>query len=227
MIADLHVHTSEISRCADICGADVIKLYREKTAFDAVVVTNHINSAFFSEKMSPGDWQSKIDWYVDGYKKVKEAGEHAGLTVLFGCELCIDSMGSDYLLYGVTEAFLREYVNLNKMKLSEVSKVCRDAGVLLFQAHPFRDNMKISDPALLDGVEVCNGHKDHNSRNAFAKLWADCYGLLKSAGSDFHHLGNEGRAGIVTSAPLADEKALTDVLKSGDFLILEPTERGY
>lgn len=224
MITDLHVHTSEVSACSEICGEDVVKNYKD-SPFDGIVITNHINGAYFGEKMSSGDWKKKIDWYVDGYKRAADVGEKIGLAVLFGCELCIASTGSDFLLYGVTEDFLKEYTNLNMMSLPEVSTACRDGGVLLFQAHPFRNGMKISKPSLIDGVEVLNGHAGHDSRNDFAKLWAERFGLLMCAGSDYHHPGGHARAGISTEFPIEDEKALVSVLKSGNFTIYDNTKQ--
>lgn len=35
--------------------------------------------------------------------------------------------------------------------------------MLFYQAHPFRNSMKITNPELLDGIEVYNGHPGHDS----------------------------------------------------------------
>lgn len=49
-----------------------------------------------------------------------------------------------------------------------------------------------------------------------AKLYAENYGLLKTAGSDNHSAGNVGRlAGMETSEPINSVQDFIDIIKSG------------
>ena len=228
MLIDLHVHTKEVSRCSEIPAREVVKTYKEQTAYDAIVITEHINACLFGEEMFGEKWQETITRYMSGYKTAKEEGDKLGLKVFFGCELALTTVGdNDFLLYGVTEQFLRDNVNINRRPLKEVSQLCRDNGILLYKAHPFRNGMVMVDPSLLFGIETANGHPGHNSRNDFANLWADMYGLSKIGGSDFHHPGQHGRSGIITRTTVNDEKELVEVLKSGDYMICSDINRGF
>ena len=83
------------------------------------------------------------------------------------------------------------------MPISEGLKSIRADGLKVFQAHPFRNNMRVTDPGLLDGIEIHNGHYDHNSRNEFAYMWAKHYGLTGISGSDFHEIEDLARGGII------------------------------
>ena len=67
---------------------------------------------------------------------------------------------------------------------------------------------------------MCNGHPRHNGRNDIARIWADAYGLLASAGSDFHEEGDEGTGGILTFVDVKDEAELCEVLKSKDYKLI-------
>ena len=72
---------------------------------------------------------------------------------------------NDYLVFGVTEEFLLKYNNTDtnflEMPIGEFSKIAHENGLLLFQAHPFRNHMTITDHNLLDGIEVYNGCVRH------------------------------------------------------------------
>lgn len=57
---------------------------------------------------------------------------------------------------------------------------------MIYQAHPFRFGMKITNVKYLDGIEVCNRNIEHDSHNDIAALWAEKFGLKKTAGSDHH-----------------------------------------
>ncbi len=70
------------------------------------------------------------------------------------------------------------------------------AGILIYQAHPFRPGTQPADPRLLDGVEVYNGNVGHDSRNSLAAAFAGRHGLLPIAGSDAHLPADVGRAGL-------------------------------
>ena len=79
---------------------------------------------------------------------------------------------------------------------------------MIYQAHPFRFGMKITNVKYLDGIEVCNRNIEHDSHNDIAALWAEKFGLKKTAGSDHHQKGNEGLAGIISRYEITSNKIL-------------------
>ena len=139
---------------------------------------------------------------------------------MLGVELRSNKDNNDYLIHGVDEAFLRSFPEIMDTPVKDVVTRVHEAGGLLFQAHPFRDSMKVIDPAILDGIEVYNGHIDHDSRNDIANMWADKYGLMKISGTDYHHDHHVIGAGISTDVPVTSEKQLVEILRSGQYRLI-------
>lgn len=92
---------------------------------------------------------------------------------------------------------------------------------MIYQAHPFRFGMKITNVKYLDGIEVCNRNIEHDSHNDIAALWAEKFGLKKTAGSDHHQKGNEGLAGIISRREITSNKILLDTLANQDYTLYE------
>ncbi len=218
MVIDLHVHTKELSSCSTVSIEEAIERYA-KIGYDAIVVTNHLSkwSIGYREMES---WESFIDGFMAPVKNAKEYGEKHGIKVFFGCELRFHDDGNDYLIYGITEEFLKNTPDIMAMGIGKLHSITKDLGFLIFQAHPFRNGQKITPPEYLDGIEVGNGHPRHNGRNDIARIWADAYGLLSAAGSDFHEEGDEGTGGILTFVDVKDEAGLCEVLKSKNYRLI-------
>lgn len=89
--------------------------------------------------------------------------------------------------------------------------------MMVFQAHPFRDNMFITPPERLDGIEVYNGSIGHDSRNDVAYLWAQKLGLRMCSGTDFHHERHIIGGGIETDVPITSNAQLLDILRRGEY----------
>ncbi len=218
---ELHCHSGTVSDCADITPEQIVKKYLEK-GYTTVVVADHLSPFTFSGKRYTGgeDWQAKIDYYMEGVRALKKAAE-GKLHILQGCELRIEACDSDFLVYGMTEEFMRQNPDLLQIpKVKEMCKRLHEAGFLVFQAHPFRNNMTITDPDYLDGIEVYNAHGRHNSRNDFAQIWAEKYGLLPISGSDIHHDYDLPGGGILTDEPIESMAQLMQILRTGNYELL-------
>ncbi|MBQ8145170.1 MAG: PHP domain-containing protein [Clostridia bacterium] len=218
---ELHCHSSEVSECARVSASELVKKYISQ-GYSTLVLTNHFAS-FTYNYLKCIDWQDWIDKYTHGYKILKEiAGDK--LEVLLGVELRPVNSPNDYLLYGADEAFLREHEWLFRLSVEELSRVTRENGILLIQAHPFRNNMCISSPGLLDGIEVYNGsalgHYKTDSRNDIALAWAKKFDLLCTSGSDLHYPDDPPCAGILTEQKISDASTLVRVLKSKSYSII-------
>lgn len=213
---ELHCHSSEVSRCSHIDGKTLAEEYI-KAGYDGIVLTNHM-SRFTYMDLPDMPWNQMVDFYLDGYHLVKEAAGDR-LTVLLGMEICFHENFSDFLVYGLDEAFLYEHGNLMELGIQRFSKLAHEHGLLVFQAHPFRNRMTIADPNLLDGVEVHNGNPRHDSRNDVARLWAEKFHLLMSSGSDYHEYGDIDRGGMLTERPIRTNTDLVQALQGEHTLI--------
>ena len=220
---DLHVHTAEVSPCGEVKAEKVVNLY-DKVGYEGMVITDHFRSRFFDNFEKNVPWEKKIDQYLEGYKKAKNVGEKLGITVLMGLEMRFSRNKNDYLIYGVDEEFLKKYKDLHKMGLNKFNKFIKevDQDILIYQAHPFRTDMTIVEPDLLDGIEVHNGNPRHNSRNYLARAFAAKNNLKQISGSDFHELEDLDRGGVLLPKKPQTESELVDILiKNRIYKLLE------
>ncbi len=116
---------------------------------------------------------------------------------------------------------MRDNKDLLNMNISSFSALAQKNGLMIYQAHPFRFGMKITNVKYLDGIEVCNRNIEHDSHNDIAALWAEKFGLKETAGSDHHQKGNEGLAGIISRHEITSNKILLDTLANQDYTLYE------
>ncbi len=216
---ELHCHSSGISPCADADAKYIARTYAD-AGYHGIVLANHLYHTSY-RGMNTMSWKEKIALYMAEYHELVAAAEPYDLTVLLGAEVRLDHDPNDYLLYGVTEEFLIHAGDVCQWKLSHLSASVREAGILLFQAHPFRHGMEVVDPSYLDGIEVFNGHYRHDSANDIAYHWAERHGLLMSSGSDFHELVQKPNGGILTENQIKSSMDLVSTLNSGAYRILQ------
>jgi hypothetical protein len=198
--------------------------------YTTVVLTNHINNAtfrskdyfnFLSENSLPDNWNSKMDYYLSDYKKMKEYAD-GKLNVLLGVELrLIASNVNEYLIYGFTEEWIRNSEAFLTMRVKELSKYVRESNYRIYQAHPFRNDMTVIDPSYVDGYEVYNGNLGHDSRNSIAEAYAKLYDKPGISGTDFHQREKKIRAGIITNEPITDNEKLLDILTNQNYELIK------
>ena len=212
---ELHAHTSEVSPCGHVTAPEVAERFIAE-GYSSLVITNHYCDSVIDN--IKGSWQEKMDYYVYPYHLMKEyAGDR--LNVILGCELRFEGSINDYLIYGMTEEFLRQNPDLHKMNLRTFADLAHESGMLVVQAHPFRNGITIVNPALLDGMETFNGTPSYDGRNRVAEEWAKQYGLIRTSGSDFHNPDQRGYGGILTNAAIRTGEELVAVLKSGNYTL--------
>ena len=215
---ELHCHSKDVSACARVDVETIVKRYLEN-GYSTIVLTNHFNEGTYYHHNSKS-WNEFIDVYVNGYKKLVECA-NGRLNVLFGMELRFSDNINDYLVFGITEEFVRNnefFYNLNPEKFHNIAK---ENNMLFIQAHPFRHNMTIVNEKHLDGIEVFNGHMGHNSNNDIAEIWADKYNLIKTSGTDFHYPDVPINAGIITKDEIKDMDSLVKILKNGEYELIK------
>ena len=214
---EMHTHTREISVCAVAFAEDLIESYKDSD-YAGFVLTNHINPSPFKDAgLENASWDEKIDHFMKGYEAVKKAAGDR-FIVLLGFELNFYNTSNDYLVYGATEEFLRSHGDLMAMTPKQVSKLCRENGLLFIQAHPFRRGMEVVDWNILDGYEIFNGNPRHNSNNDIAEIWAKKHNKsIVVSGSDFHEIGDACAGGVYFKNPIRNNDDLLRELRSGNY----------
>lgn len=219
---ELHCHTKEVSRCGRVPAADIVRAYKEK-GYDGIVITDHYSDLTFRGRsfFCP---QRHIERYLSGYRNaLQAAGDN--FTVLLGMELRFYATVNDYLVYGVSEDFLRNSGNLLGMYQRRFFRMADKNGLLVLEAHPFRAMHTPAKRKYLHGCEVFNG-KDRNPEiNRRAQRWYEKCGFsIRAGGSDFHDYPQLALGGIAVNEPIKSNADLIRVLKSGNFRILNAGE---
>lgn len=215
---DLHCHNAEVSDCANAYSDLVAEKYIRQ-GYTTVVLTNHLSEKTFIKHPELNTWDKKITFFMSGVEALRKAS-CGKFNVLFAAEVRMRENRNDYLVYGITEEFLRRTPNILDISIKELSALCRENGFLLIQAHPFRDDMKIVKPTLLDGMEVYNAQSSRAPRNDIAFQWASRYNLIMTSGSDHHDPDDVLAAGIRTPFPITSMDMLIRVLKSRSYELI-------
>ncbi len=215
---ELHCHSLEISECARVDSYDIIKKFTE-AGYTTLVLSNHFNYGTMQYNKATS-WENFIDKFFGAYKKLK-AEAKGKLNILLGAELRFNENINDYLLFGITKDFLLAHPDIFDLNPEKLRPILKENGILIVQAHPFRNGMTVIRPCFLDGVEVFNGHMGHDSRNEIANAWADKYNLIKTSGTDFHYNDVPANAGILTDTEITSMEQLVEILKSGNYELIK------
>lgn len=209
---DLHVHTSEVSFCGQVCAAETVERY-VNAGYAGFVLTDHYNPSCAAH-YAQTTWEGRMEHFLQGYRLAKARGEELGFDVLSGMELAMEGAPDEFLLYGLTEEFLLAHPMICTLDAQGLRQLADENGILIFQAHPFRPHMTPADKPFLDGVEVYNGNPRHHSRNELAAEYAVAHGLLCSSGSDAHCPEDVGRGGLLTAERITTPEQLKSALRS-------------
>ncbi len=219
---ELHIHTFPASNCARTCPEDMVDDFIEN-GYSTIVITNHYSPTLFGTVAKGKTYKKAIDIFLEDYKRAKK---HAGdrLNVLLGIEFRNVHNMNDYLVYGLDESDLYKSKGILQMKIKTASEYFHSKGALIFQAHPFRDGMTVTNPKYIDGIERINFCTTHENRNQMAKIWSETYDLLKVYGQDYHSVNYMQGAGILTDFEIKTTEQLVKVLKSQNFKVTDGKE---
>lgn len=216
---EMHCHSGNVSSCAHATAEEIIEKYVE-AGYKTLVSTEHINPWTFPRELEGKSWKSKLEYFMNGYNKLVEAAD-GRINVLLGAEIrFMRENNSDYLVYGLTEEFLRDLGDPRYMNIYTLSPMIRENGMMIFQAHPFRPSMMVTDPNLLDGIEIANLSPWHESYNDIAQAWAKRNSLIGISGTDFHNSDHTPLGGITTENEIKTSEELISVLKNGTFELI-------
>lgn len=220
---ELHIHTSEVSSCAD---ADAATSVRRCVAlgYAGMVVTDHISFDRAERKgIAHLPWKEQCAFWFRGYHAAKAAAP-AGFVVLPGGEFSFPGCVNDYLVYGMEEDFLLRHKALKQCSFLQFCEIVQEAGLLLAQAHPFRFGTEVLHPDFLEAIEVYNGNSHHESNNAIAEAWARRWSLLPLSGSDWHG-GDTGvgrlPGGVAFHSAVRDAHEMLRALRAKEYTLLK------
>lgn len=222
---ELHCHSMPVSACGRILPEDLVELYLA-AGYHTVVLANHFSRDTFSAPAAERaiEWKDKVEFFLSDFYKMRTEAQ-GRLHVLLAMEFRLDCHEeTDFLVYGLGEDFLLENPDILQLDLKSFSERVKAAGGLLIQAHPFRNNVVVSNPSLIDGVEVWNCSSRHASRNDVAEFWADRFSLIKTSGSDLHRSYQTIGGGIVTSSPITSDEELLVALRTGAYQLIRGGE---
>lgn len=196
MIIDFHVHTSELSRCADSSLEDQVYSALEK-GINALFITDHMQLHS----------QEKLDAINDLYGpfKVYQAIE---VTVS-------DDNYEDILVLGVHDKAIEK----RDWTYEKLYKFVKSKGGVLILAHPYRFSDRIDKNIWdypPDGVEVLsNNIGGHNYQRRLAL--AERLGAAPVTNSDSHHYTTVGEYTNDFPDWCVDEESILRAIRSRDF----------
>lgn len=182
---EMHCHTSEVSKCSRVSGAELADCYKN-FGYDGVVITDHF---FNGNTTVPRDlpWNERVEMFTAGFEAARKRGNEIGLDVLFAWEWSYH--GTDILTYGLDKDWLMKNEGCDLLTINDYCDLVRTSGGYAVHAHPMREADYIDwirlFPRKIDAVETYNACRTE-LENRLANEYADNYELPKMCGSDNH-----------------------------------------
>lgn len=216
---EMHCHTLPCSACGGIQPEELVRGMKA-AGYAGMVLTDHFYHGNTGIRRNL-PWADFVAAYEESYLRAKAVGDQIDFDVLFGLEEGIGG-GKEVLLYGITPRFVYDHPEMRDCDLAHLSHIVRQAGGLIYQAHPFRVRDYIAKPweplpaEYFDGAEIynaCNPPLD----NLRAVNWAKETGLPAIAGSDRHYMGHCENFGIAVPHRLRTGAELVQVLRNEEY----------
>lgn len=223
---ETHLHTNLVSACGWLSPEEILAGYKKK-GYDAITVTDHFHRGWLdSTGIIPGQGTDIAGEFLRGYSALHKLGKEVGIKIYYGAELRFDENDNDYLLLGYKKELLNHADEIFRMGIGEFSKIARQTGMLIIQAHPYRIGSVRSvpaDPSFLDGVEAYNANVRHfdDNFNDKAMEFAKENRLIMLAGSDCHRLEDIGVSGILSDTLPEDSFSYARLIRSRNFSIIK------
>ena len=213
---ETHLHSSPASKCGSYSVRENMEFYKS-IGYDGIFLTNHfINANIGGDRTLP--YEDQVEFFFGDIEEGERIAYEIGIKFFWGVET--SCLGTDFLIYGLSKEWYLSHPECVKVSAKEMLKMMADDGALIVHAHPFRDASYIDHirlfPYHVHAVEIDNcGNKDF--QNEMARLYADCYGLPHSAGSDNHNAGYIDRlAGVEFEDPINTIEDFIERMKRGE-----------
>ena len=218
---NLHVHSSESSKCGASTVEEMIKRHKE-LGFTGFALTNHFlhgNNTFGCNHA----WNDFVEKYSKCYYDNLEIAQKLDFDLIFGIEEGY-APGKEFLVYGITPEILLANPQLEAYDVAVWSKTVHENGGFIAYAHPFRTASYIPDPyampdiSLVDGIEIYNMGNESKNNNLAAETFKDS-GKIFIAGGDLHSTNFNDSFGIQTPERIKTTEQLARVLFDNNFEI--------
>ena len=222
----MHAHTAPCSECSQMSPEKLI-LALKRGGYTGVVITNHFYKGYTGIDRSLS-WHDFVSAYEKDYIELKSLAKNHDIDVIFGIEEHIVD-GLEILCYGITPQVLYDNPSLKNASLKDWSRIIRDNGGLIIQAHPFRsrygiNNPRVLDLSLIDGIEVYNYGNPKVDDIKALEFSKENPHLILTSGADTHNENTSTALGIKVFSRIRDEKSLASVLKSHDYTLIPPPD---
>lgn len=218
----MHCHTTPCSACGRITPFELAYSLC-KGGYAGAVLTNHFYNGNSAVDRSLS-WKKFVSFYEKDYHECKKFAEPLGVDILFGIEEHIGN-GQEILCYGITPEMLYSHPELRAMDAELWYKTLSPLGVLIIQAHPYRERSYVSEVGVMslnciDGIEVYNAG-NLSEENDIARSFAEEHKeLILTSGADAHLPHSVCRAGISVSERISSSQMLVNVLKGRDYQLI-------
>lgn len=208
---ETHIHTRESSPCGWLRAEEIVKAYYE-AGYRTICISDHFGNF---DSLGNISWQDKITIFLEGYFKAKCAAEKYDINVLMSAEIEFQkNKPNHYLVYGITRDFLNSYPDLSEMGIEEFSKIAKEKGIFIVQAHPFRNGKCYPTPDFVDAIEIYNANPRHQDFSEKSKKVAEENNMCISGGSDMHRPEDIARSGIITEMEIKTSEDLIATIKN-------------
>lgn len=186
---DPHVHSSGVSRCSRVSCEEIID-QKIELGYDGVILVNHCQAWYYPEE----EHKAYIESVLEDFQRGKAYADKKNFRFYLGLEVTLmEPHYADWLLYGVTEEFLRSSPCLYKLTQKELFTLCEQWRIVLVQAHPYRQTP--CDPKYMHGVEI-NCTDCDLDKIPQVEAFAEEYGILITCGTDYHFAERTYRGGM-------------------------------
>lgn len=220
---ETHLHTKEVSACAQISGVEQVRSYKA-AGYTGIFVTDHFfNGNCRIPRNLP--WEERVDLFCRGYENAKEEGDRIGLSVFFGWES--NYKGTEFLIYGLDKEWLKRHPEILSWSIEEQYMSVHKSGGYVVHAHPFRDCSYIPEirlfPNSVDAVEAINFRNQSKDFNRKAIAYAKKYNFPTTAGTDAHGF-EYSHSGVAFMHKLKDSKDFIDSIIEGGYELITEGE---
>ncbi|MBQ3080102.1 MAG: PHP domain-containing protein [Clostridia bacterium] len=217
----MHLHTSETSRCGKASGKDIAAACKE-AGYSLIAITDHFfNANIGCERNIP--WEEKVEYLFRGYYSAKKEGDRLGLIVIRGWETFQN--GRELLTYGLDEDFLLKNKDIDQVSYYEYIKLVNEAGGKIVHAHPYRRAGYIPefepDPKSVEAYEVYNAGNGDDAWNEKALNAAKENGLLEFSGSDAHRTESVRGGAMKIMHPVYTINEIFEAVRNGESEIIK------
>lgn len=218
---ETHLHTCEVSACANVSGAEHVRRYKE-AGYDGIIVTDHFfNGNTCIPRGLP--WEERVELFCKGYANAKAEGDRIGLSVFFAWEA--NFRFTEFLIYGLDKEWLLGHPDILSWSIEEQYHRIHSDGGYIVHAHPYRIRPYIKEirffPEYVDAVEVINVGNGNDEFDRQAEAYAKNHNLPMSAGTDAH--GHEIKhSGVAFQHKIENMEDFISSMQSGKYELIKP-----